>query len=131
MNMMIDAFLWQQYSDPYFKFTCQPILDEFAIITAWNPKSQRQSKLENDRCNHNLVKEFGHTYFSEVLVGDSSFSWAEISFAVAISEQQALEIGKKYQQNAIYYVVKDELFLLSCFADGTKVNLGSWLQRCR
>ncbi|WP_284192049.1 DUF3293 domain-containing protein [Vibrio zhanjiangensis] len=128
--MMIDAFLWQQYSNPYFKLVHQPDFEEFAIITAWNPKSHRRGKLENDRSNHSLVKEFGHTCYTEVLVGDRDFSWVEISFAVALSEQQALYLGRKYQQNAIYYVVRDELFLLSCCADNTKVSLGGWRQRC-
>ncbi|MFY2509640.1 DUF3293 domain-containing protein [Vibrio pectenicida] len=129
--MVIDELLWQQYSDPYFKFTHSLGFEEFAIITAWNPNSQWQPKVENDRSNHSLVEEFGHTYFSEVYVGDRNFNWVETSFAVVISEQQALYLGQKYQQNAIYYVMNDELFLLSCLADQTKVSLGSCLQRCR
>ncbi|MBU2897222.1 DUF3293 domain-containing protein [Vibrio hepatarius] len=129
--MAIDKFLWQQYSDPYFTFVHPLVFEEFAILTAWNPYSQWQSKVENDRSNHSLVEEFGHTYFSEVYVGDRNFSWVETSFAVVISEQHALYLGQKYKQNAIYYVINDELYLLSCLADQTKVYLGSYLQRCR
>ncbi|MCG9598346.1 DUF3293 domain-containing protein [Vibrio sp. Isolate25] len=129
--MMIDAQLWQEYSEPYFKFSRKPSTTRFAIITAWNPASQWLSKPQNDRNNHDLAQDFGHTYFVEVLVGDESFAWAEESFAVDIEQQQALLLGRKYKQNAIYYVIGDELFLLSCLADATKVNLGQWQCRCR
>ncbi|ERB65416.1 DUF3293 domain-containing protein [Vibrio coralliilyticus] len=129
--MMVDAQLWQEYSDPYFKFIRSPSSHQFAIITAWNPASQWQSKQQNERNNRYLVQEFSHTYFVEVLVGDESFGWAEESFAVDIDELQALELGRKYQQNAIYYVDGNELFLLSCLADKAKVSLGEWKYRCR
>ncbi|MDA0119101.1 DUF3293 domain-containing protein [Vibrio sp. T11.5] len=129
--MMIDAQIWQAYSDPYFKFTHSPNCHRFAIITAWNPASQWQSKQQNEGNNRHLAQEFSHTYFVEVLVGDESFGWAEESFAVDIDESQALLLGRKYQQNAIYYVDGNELFLLSCLADGMKVGLGEWKYRCK
>jgi hypothetical protein len=104
---------------------------QFAIITAWNPKSIWLSKSDNDRNNQHLAQEVSHTCWCSVQVGNKDFSWFEESFAVQISQHEALELGRKYQQNAIYYVEGERLFLLSCLEEQSKVALGNWRSRCR
>ncbi|WP_394145497.1 DUF3293 domain-containing protein [Vibrio atypicus] len=129
--MMIDAQLWASYLDPYFRFGAPIRCDSFAIITAWNPASKWQSNQQNGRNNQQLRLEIDHTYFIEVLVGNQEFSWAEESFATAMTRHQAVELGVKYGQNAIYFVEKDQLFLLSCLEDKSVVLIGDWRCRCK
>lgn len=129
--MTIDAQLWQAYSEPYFRFN-QPVhFAKFAIITAWNPASVWLSKSDNDRNNRHLAAEIDHTCWCSVDVGNQDFSWMEESFAIEISLQQALKLGRKYRQNAIYYIEGEQLFLLSCVGQQSKVALGEWRSRCR
>ncbi|AIW15027.1 DUF3293 domain-containing protein [Vibrio tubiashii] len=129
--MAIDSDLWQAYCDPYFRFERQLMCSQFAIITAWNPKSIWLSKSDNDRNNQHLAQEVSHTCWCGVQVGNKDFTWFEESFAVQISQHEALELGRKYQQNAIYYVEGERLFLLSCLEEQSKVALGNWRSRCR
>jgi len=129
--MTIDAQLWQAYCDPYFRFEQQLVCDQFAIITAWNPGSIWLSKVDNDINNQRLAQEMSHTCWCNVQVGNEDFSWMEQSFAVQIGQGKARELGRKYGQNAIYYVEGETLYLLSCIEEQSKVSLGNWRSRCR
>ncbi|MFM2590906.1 DUF3293 domain-containing protein [Vibrio sp. TBV020] len=128
---MINDELWQAYSDPYFRFHTQPISQEFAIITAWNPGSVWLPQADNDLNNQHLEQEIDHTSYSIVQVGNETFTWSEASFAVEFSLEQALILGQKYRQNAIYYVQGESLFLVSCLEKRNKVLLGRWRDRCK
>ncbi|MCZ4294295.1 DUF3293 domain-containing protein [Vibrio sinaloensis] len=130
--MIIDAKLWQAYCDPYFRFEGKIKYENFAIITAWNPKSVWLSPDENYRNNQYLAAEIGHTCCMSVNVGNEDFSWCEESFAAAVSQYRAIELGRKYGQNAIYFVQRDKLYLISCLEQKqTTVLLGDWRSRCR
>ncbi len=129
--MAIDSLLWQAYCDPYFHFEQQISFSSFAIITAWNPKSELLSKKDNDRSNQYLAQEISHTCWCEIQVGNKDFSWMEASFAVQITADEAIKLGRKYQQNAVYFIEGEELLLLPCIEEQNKVSLGSWRKRCR
>jgi hypothetical protein len=130
--MIVDAQMWQAYCDPYFRFERDIEYQNFAIITAWNPGSVWVSTQENHRNNRHLAAEIGHTCCISVDVGNHDFSWSEASFAASISQSQALELGRKYGQNAIYYVEREILYLLSCLdKKQPRVLLGDWRPRCR
>ncbi len=100
------------------------------MITAWNPASQRLPNEVNWSNNQRLAKEFNHNEYTEVFVGDEHFCWVEESFAVGLDQEQALEVARKYGQNAIYYVRGDQLFLLSCNSS-EQACIGDWRSRCR
>ena len=129
--MMIDAQLWAAYCEPYFQFSDEMTSDFFAVITAWNPASQRVSNEENLRNNQRLALEISHTNYVDVLVGDEAFTWKEASFAVAIERELAIELGRKFGQNAIYYVENNQLYLLSCLPDATSLSIKGWQSRIR
>ncbi|MDA0148696.1 DUF3293 domain-containing protein [Vibrio sp. LaRot3] len=129
--MMIDAELWQAYSDPYLKFSAPFPEQDFAIITASNPHSVICSEQENGLKNSHLRRDVRRKVCVSVVVGNEDFSWSEESFAIVISKQQAIDLAQKYHQNAIYFVQGKRLFLLSCLADRTEINLGEWLFRLR
>ncbi|NVD07471.1 DUF3293 domain-containing protein [Vibrio sp. JPW-9-11-11] len=129
--MSIDAELWRAYQQPYFRFEALPKANQFAIITAWNPSSVWCSLVDNDRNNQCLAADLVHTGYSCVLVGDQNFTWAEESFAAPISLEQAVVLGQKYAQNAIYFIDGEQLFLLSCQDETPPLLLGEWRHRCR
>ncbi|WP_158108088.1 DUF3293 domain-containing protein [Vibrio furnissii] len=128
--MTIDKKLWQAYSRVRFAFESPLRKRSFAIITAWNPKSQRLSNNENCVNNQRLQQKLMNYDWSEVVVGDDHFDWFEESFAVVMPLDTALQLARDFDQNAIYYVMNDELMLHSCI-DGRAVSLGSLQEKIK
>jgi len=93
----------------------------FAIITAHNPRSERLSSEDNALRHEELgrdLKALGLEYTPST--GESpDRSWVEEGFAVFdMALEQALELGRKYEQHAIVY------------GEGERVALG-WVENGR
>jgi len=69
---------------------------------------------ENQANNGKLVEDLCFYSHCPVLAGDRHFQWVEESFAADIELQDVLYLGKKYFQNAIYYVSEGQIYLHSC-----------------
>ncbi|KUI98544.1 DUF3293 domain-containing protein [Vibrio sp. MEBiC08052] len=110
----INDWLWQAYASTHFVFSLPFPSPEFSIITAWNPQSCRLSYRENRANNEQLCQQFNSYPWAPVLAGDAAFEWVEESFAVAICLELALNLGRKFEQNAIFYVQNETVFLHSC-----------------
>ncbi len=128
--MTIDAKLWCSYSDPYFIFRSSNMTSDYAIITAWNPGSVWLSKEDNDNKNQKLELALSSFVWEKVTVGDAQFNWYEESYAVALSMKKSIELGRLFKQNAIYYVVNNQLILISCH-DNKQKKLGDIRERIR
>ncbi|AGV18456.1 Protein of uncharacterised function (DUF3293) [Vibrio alginolyticus] len=124
-NKNIDASLWNAYSESFFRFEAEWRVSNYAVITAWNPYSNLRSKEENSINNHALEKQLQHVNYAPVTVGDSAFTWYEESFAVELSPEVAVELASDFQQNAIYYVINDQLYLIACSQPKVFHTLGS------
>ncbi|WP_428771309.1 DUF3293 domain-containing protein [Vibrio sp.] len=125
---MIDARLWQNYRDSYFCFTQWPEWDSYAIVTAWNPASQRLSNKDNHANNQRLLKALSGFNYVQVRVGNKDFSWVEDSFAVAIPLERARRLAQQFGQNAIYFIQSNRLYLYSCI-DSSQVCIGDLVER--
>ncbi len=112
--MKINAKLWQAYSTVKFDLQHKIVCENYAIITAWNPKSVKLSKNENCVNNQHLQNRLSSYDWYLVRVGDPHFNWYEESFAVCMPLEAALKLGKTFNQNAIYYVSDNVLYLHSC-----------------
>ena len=79
----------------------------WALITAYNPYSEPLSIQENQKRNEALTTEMKPIYINLLsAVGrDESGEWLpeESLFVMGINRGDAIEIGKKYCQNAILY----------------------------
>ena len=77
---------------------------QFAIITAWNPLNKTLT-LEENRLSNNelqqLLTNHGYTYYpSTGTIGDHT----EESYTIEnISEEEAIQLGRKFDQYAILY----------------------------
>lgn len=121
--------LWEKYKDVFFFLNKELMFDSYAIITAWNPSSQWVSNRENQRANQSLQEKFDGFKYCKLWVGDLKRIWLEESFAVELPQNLAIELGKKYHQNAIYYVKNDELYLISCVENNYSERIGNLSQR--
>ncbi|WP_372871393.1 DUF3293 domain-containing protein [Shewanella sp.] len=126
--------LWQHYQSTEFLLTQQLSLSSsFAIVTAHNPEGQILTSCQNrlrDRALLRDIESYGVPY--RALVGASNdLAHMEKSWAVFLSKADSLALARRYQQNAIYYVIQDQLELLPCVAEATAVSLGSFSKRVR
>jgi len=91
----------------------------FAIITAYNPQSKLLPKEENLRRHRQLEREIqtlGLAY-TQSLSTSPEGTWAEEGFAVfAIGLEEALALGRKFEQQAVVWGEGRRVFLVWCEA---------------
>ena len=84
-----------------------------AFITAFNPYSQELSNQENKDRNlklEELIQSLGFDYiYGEGKCGEGDWDGEESFLILGISEKQASDIGKEYEQNAIVWCDKDAI----------------------
>jgi Protein of unknown function (DUF3293) len=122
MNEEIDAGLWKAFDDTTLEFVAsvselkQLGWERYFVITAWNPFSQKLSLEENRARNRDLVDDLlmFEMPFSRVIGHSSTWDWFEESFAVKDIEK-ALELGRKYEQHAIFEIQNEDRKILRCF----------------
>lgn len=122
--------LWQTYQAPLFLFTqALSCHSSFVVITAHNPASTLLSPSQNRLLDRQLLREIellGCPY--RALVGAAAdLSHMEKSWAVFIDRTIALQLGKKFNQCAIYMVEQGQLSLVPCsLVDQDEVCLGKF-----
>ncbi|MGX9460862.1 DUF3293 domain-containing protein [Shewanella sp. A14] len=109
--------LWHEYQNTHFLFTQRLSNDfPFAIVTAHNPCGSLLSPSQNrllDRQLQSKIQQYNRPYRS--LIGAApDLSHMEKSWAIFIDKEQALELGREFNQHAIYYVNKGLLSLVGC-----------------
>ncbi|GGB54426.1 DUF3293 domain-containing protein [Shewanella inventionis] len=134
MENVIDT-LWHEYQTTHFLFT-QRLSDDFpfAIVTAYNPSGLLLTPSQNrllDRQLQSKIQQFNSPY--RALIGAApDLSHMEKSWAVFIDKEQALELGKAFNQHAIYYVEQGLLSLVACNdSKMPEVELGVFNHRLR
>lgn len=119
-----------EYSKTIFLISKEPESwpDEFAIITAHNPMDLKLSDYENSLRNEKLLKSIDSNVFLELSGSSPDHSHQEASFAFFSKIQETVDIGKEFQQKAIYYVKDGNLKLVEC-CTGKIEELGNFNDR--
>lgn len=88
----------------------------FAIITAYATTGKTWPTADNQAADRRLAEELrGTSRWLRRLTGYSpSSGHAEPGWAVELDFQEACDIGRRYRQDAIYYVIHDTLYLSFC-----------------
>ena len=116
-----EAELWQAFDDTALEFVASVkelrVLgwEEYFVITAWNPYSQKLSFAENQARNLDLISDLlkFRIPFARVIGHSSTWDWVEEGFAIKDLEI-ALKLGKKYEQHAIFAIRNEEKRTISC-----------------
>ncbi|MDN5864468.1 MAG: DUF3293 domain-containing protein [Gammaproteobacteria bacterium] len=88
-----------------------------AIVTAWNPAELRPERAVNERANVRLAEEIERCGWRAYAArgGSGDGSHVEPSFAVAnISRAEALALGRRYAQAAVFYWDGSDATILYC-----------------
>ena len=90
--------------------------ESWAYITAYNPFSELLSDEENEKRNKELESKLTKfEIFSGRGVGtDGTWSDEESFLVLGISRNDAMELGKKFEQNAILFGTIDDVPELIC-----------------
>ncbi|MCX8494892.1 MAG: DUF3293 domain-containing protein [Akkermansiaceae bacterium] len=106
--------------------------DEFWIITACNPYSS--GVLEGDRdADRRLRRHLSKGGYPKFRIKGISADWQheEKSYGVSgITRDVLLELGRQFQQNAVFHIIGDRLSVVAC-VDDREVQLGSFRERIR
>lgn len=105
---------------------------DFAIITAANAFSAGSRK-GDAQADISLRKDLSRLKATRIRVTGMSPNWKHREHGWAawpLSFPQALELSKKYRQNAFFVVEQDTLFVVSC-TTLVRQKLGSWRTRLR
>jgi hypothetical protein len=131
MRTETDHF-WHCYQQTQFLLTqtFSPLLS-FAIVTAHNPRGQILSSCQNRLLDKQLqrhILRLERPY--RALIGSSlDRRHMEKSWAIPIDKLAAVELGRVFNQNAIYYIEEDKLQLVSCLLNYSELALGHFSTR--
>ena len=104
---------------------------DFAIITANNPNGELLNFQENKKLNDLLQQQINQYNSVEIIGASPDLTHQEPSFAVQVSLKQAIKIAKRFQQNAIFWVTKGEVFIVSAGLCFQTREIGRFDQRCQ
>lgn len=105
--------------------------EHFAIITAYATTGQKWSDDDNNRADRSLFEVIvGRGLWHVRLTGYSPHDGhAEPGWAVAISLDEARNLGRQFLQDAIFWVTGDELWVTHCALQSPQVKVGQFRER--
>lgn len=117
VNHQLSELLWSTYQKTWFKLFKLPNLNNnMCIITACNPYGEPQSTTLNNYLNRELAHELSAmpVEYSEICAGSKDFSYYEDSFLLECEYSKAIALGRKWQQNAVFWINDNQLYLCAC-----------------
>lgn len=106
--------------------------EQFAIVTAYNPDGNSGARAENQRRDRALreILESRERSYSRVTGCSPDGSHREPGYAIQITLDAAIALGRELQQKAVFWISNDQLSVVSC-ATHNSIVLGSFGARLR
>jgi len=124
----------EEYFETVFLFSgiIEKATPSFAILTAFNPMDQLLSLDENKMRNLQLFHALCdiEKSITRIIGSSTDHSHQEPSFLVDCTQQEAMELGKEFQQRAFFWVSNDQLEIIDC-TTGISHPAGSFRMRIR
>lgn len=123
--------LWENYRNVCFIAPfAPPVWAAYAIVTAWNPASQRVGMRRNARRQRALSRHLADTLVMGPVWGSAPDEcWQEASLLLHIPQGEAIRLAARFGQNALYWVVEGELWLVPVLLKGEPCHLGRLTSR--
>ena len=117
-----------EYYTTIFQLIPDNLPESFYIVTAWNPFGKTVSVEENHVRDAQLESELQSRKPFRVIGMSPDEKHGEPGWGFAATEEEALALAMKYEQDAIYHIGDNQLTLIS--ADGSeRAQLGLWPER--
>ncbi len=116
-----------EYCQTIFQTPCENLPEEFYIITAHNPDGETIDPSGNNQRDQKLSRDLENMGSSKFRITGMSpdRSHSEASWGINCSQDIAINMGRKYRQDAIFRVSGDQLFLIDC-RDATETKCGQF-----
>lgn len=103
----------------------------FVILTAYATTGEMWSPERNTEADQRLHAELLERGLRPIRITgyDPDTQHAEAGWAVELPLAEALEMGRRYLQDAIFHVVGDELSVCSCAPEGPCAAVGRFTER--
>ena len=123
--------LWENYRNVCFIAPfALPVWAAYAIVTAWNPAGQRVGMRRNARRQRALSRHLADTLVMGPVWGSAPDEcWQEASLLLHIPQGEAIRLAARFGQNALYWVVEGELWLVPVLLKGEPCHLGRLTSR--
>jgi len=119
------------YKETVFESELRFFPDVFAIITAHNPEGLNCPPAVNESLNRDLLREIRAPAFDSFEITGMSPDGVhrEAGFGIVCPFEAAVQLGRKYKQEAIFRIEQDQLSLID-LKDLKAYSLGSFNARC-
>ena len=116
-----------EYPKTVFHTPCENLPADFYIITAHNPDGQTMDPSDNDKRDEELSQDLAQLVSSKFRITGMSRDryHSEPGWGIGCSRDTAIDMGKKYQQEAIFRISEGQLFLIDCSHE-TETNCGQF-----
>lgn len=106
------------------------VIMPFAIVTAHNPMDMRLDEFKNNERNEILRKDLlqSNLIHREIIGCSEDHTHQELSFVVKCKLKQAIQMGNKFEQRAIFWVEENKLQIVDC-KTLKSYDLGSFKKR--
>lgn len=107
-----------------------PLPAFFAIVTAWNPDGMPADEAANRRADEVLHRELVELGLAPFRITGCSpdLSHREPGWAVVLSKVEAIALGRRHRQLAVWTILDEELILVDC-ANGEETAAGGFSER--
>ncbi len=124
--------LWESYKTSIF--LCHQALNcdvDFAIISAQNPAGHTEHPYLNLRRDNEFQACLNkhRLPYRSVMGSAPDRSFQEKSWIVLCDKHQAVSLARQFEQNAIYWVERGQLFLVPVLLPAQEEHLGSFTER--
>jgi len=133
--------LWLSYQTTLFYWPGKSIdlaqqveleFNSFIILTACNPKGMVVKNEKNMQLHENLRNALLAQQFNcfEIVGVSPDLEHQEAGFAIATTVEKGVALGYQYQQNAIYHIENDELWLVPVLMNqASRTRMGRFSER--
>jgi hypothetical protein len=103
--------------------------DEFAIITAYATTGETWSGEQNRAADLELESELRATgsWMRRLTGYDPSTGHAEPGWAVELGFEAACDLGRRFQQDAIFWVSGNRVWVAKCGPDRQRMEIGEFV----
>ena len=127
----VNPFYLSTFLDLGVDWSEQP--EEFAIISGYATTGEKwpteRNQQADEQLHHRLVEN--GTWLRRVTGYAPDTGHNEPCWAIAISFDEACDIGEEFLQDAIYYVVGDDLFVSHCDSRRVKTPISKFSVKIR
>ena len=105
--------------------------DRFALITGYATTGETWTDAENTSADLALEREVRRLagWVRRITGYSPNTGFTEPGWAVSLNFETACDLGIRFRQNAIYYVIGDALFVSYCDARRGLVEMGGFSER--